>query len=172
MSKFIKSVIQVGISVIFFGLFFSFDRLNLLLLVTIVNPLVSIVILSFISILYVRIFALVSIFVNLFCFFFLIVFFFDFSNYSIQLYNEFYFIQFFNLKYSFGIDILSLGFIFLTIFLVFVCVVSVWYNTQNIRQNLIFIFIIQFLLLQVFSVLDVFFFLCFMNLFCFQCLYG
>lgn len=109
-------------------------------------------------------FRLASIFVSFFnCFnvlYFSVVKF-DFNNPSIQFYSEFKISQSFNLYYSLGVDVLSLAFIVLTVFLIFVSVISIWVNTINIQQNLALIFTVQFLLLQVFSVLDIFFFFMF-----------
>lgn len=141
--------------------FYFLSPSSAFLFITTIVPLVSILTLFFVPSFIVRETAVWFVLFNLCTFFFFVVFYFDFNNCFIQFYSEFVIVQSFNINYSLGIDTLSLVFLFLTIFLTFICIVSVWFNTQRIRQNLILTFFVQFLLLQVFSVLDVFFFFVF-----------
>ena len=79
--------------------------------------------------------------------------------------NEFIFvyhiswISFFNIYYSLGLDGISIFFIILTTFLIPFCILISWYSVQyRVKEFLLMLLLTEFLLLNVFSVLDLFFF--------------
>lgn len=107
---------------------------------------------------YVRIFAFN---LTLFLFLFSLCFFFFFDNFT----NVFQF-QFFvtwsehlNIYYSVGLDGISLFFVILTTFLMPFCFLISWLNVSyRIKEFALCMFLIEFFLINVFSVLDLFFF--------------
>lgn len=67
--------------------------------------------------------------------------------------------KFFSVQYSLGIDGISLFFILLTTFLIPVCILLSWESiTYRVKEFLILLILTEFLLINVFSVLDLFFF--------------
>ena len=62
-----------------------------------------------------------------------------------------------NLNFSFGLDGISIFFFVLTSFLIFLCILFVW-NDRLLKEYTINLLLIEFLLLLVFSVLDIFLF--------------
>ena len=153
--------ISFWVGVIFFIEFNFLEPVTILIWCIFFAPLVSILICFFLPVSVLRQSTLFFLLFNFLNFTAFVLINFDFMNYSIQFYNEFVISSYFNLSYSFGLDILNLVFIYLTFFLVYICCVSVWFNTVRIRQNLIFTLVVQFLVLQVFFVLDIFFFFVF-----------
>ena len=64
-----------------------------------------------------------------------------------------------NLYYTIGIDGISLFFILLTTFLIILCILISWEGVKNyIKEYLICFLLLEFLLIQVFSVIDIFLF--------------
>ena len=64
-----------------------------------------------------------------------------------------------NLYYTIGLDGVSLFFILLTTFLIMLCILVSWESVQNnIKDYLICFLFLEFLLIQVFSVIDIFLF--------------
>ena len=61
------------------------------------------------------------------------------------------------LFFSFGVDGVSIFFFILTSFLVFLCVLFIW-NENSFKDYILNLFLIEFLLLLVFSALDIFLF--------------
>lgn len=73
-----------------------------------------------------------------------------------QFYFETDWLYFFNIKYSLGIDGISLFFIILSTFLIPLCILVSWTSINyRLKEYLILFFIIEFLLINVFSVLDI-----------------
>jgi proton-translocating NADH-quinone oxidoreductase chain M len=66
-------------------------------------------------------------------------------------------IDFFNINFNFGIDGISIFFIILTTLLILLCVLVNW-ESPSIKTNLICLLILEFLLISVFSILDLLFF--------------
>jgi proton-translocating NADH-quinone oxidoreductase chain M len=67
---------------------------------------------------------------------------------------------FLNIFYSFGLDGLSIYFFFLTSFLVFLCVIFIW-NETNFKEYVSLLLFLELLLLLTFSVLNIFLFYAF-----------
>ena len=68
-------------------------------------------------------------------------------------------ISIFNLYYSIGIDGISIFFIILTAFLIPFCILISWYSIKyRVKEFLLMLILTEFLLLNVFSVLDLIFF--------------
>lgn len=66
-------------------------------------------------------------------------------------------VNFLNFNYIFGLDGISVNFIFLTSFLIFLCLLFV-YDEPLLREYFLLLLIIEFFLIFVFSVLDLFLF--------------
>jgi len=84
---------------------------------------------------------------------------FFFINKSIFNYNEIiYFTMFdwFNIKYFFGIDAISILFVLLCSFLLFMCIILNWYLSYKINLYLFLIFLSMLCLLNVFFTTDIF----------------
>uniref|UniRef100_A0A4D6BLD3 NADH-ubiquinone oxidoreductase chain 4 n=1 Tax=Balbiania investiens TaxID=111861 RepID=A0A4D6BLD3_9FLOR len=80
---------------------------------------------------------------------------FDSLDPSFQFLTTVNFIPSFNLYYTVGIDGVSLFFIILTTFLVLVCILVSWTNTKRyLKEYLCCFLFLEFLLIQVFCVLD------------------
>nr|AVK39542.1 NADH dehydrogenase subunit 4 [Paralemanea sp.] len=80
---------------------------------------------------------------------------FDSSCSSFQFFYTFDWLPLFNLYYTVGIDGISLFFIILTTFLTMMCVLSSWNSvTYRIKEYLVCFLLLEFFLIQVFSVLD------------------
>ena len=112
----------------------------------------------FIDIKYIRTF---SFYFTLCLFLYSLNFLFYFDNflsvYQYQFFSTWFF--FFNIYYSVGVDGLSLFFILLTTFLMPFCLLLSWVNTSyRLREFVVCMLIIEFFLINVFTVLDLFFF--------------
>lgn len=83
---------------------------------------------------------------------------FDKNNYFFQ-YVENYNIdsEFLNFSFSFGLDGISLTFLFLSCFLVFLCVLFIW-EDKKFKEYSLNLLIIEFFLIIIFSILDLFLF--------------
>ena len=94
-----------------------------------------------------------------FIFFLVLWLFFEKATFKFQFLNKIIIFALFNLNFSVGIDGISLFFLFLTTLLVPICILSSW---NSVSLNLKFFFLLflflKFLLVCVFSVLDVLFF--------------
>jgi len=65
----------------------------------------------------------------------------------------------FNVYYSIGIDGISIFFVILTAFLIPICILASWESIQyKVKEFMILLLITEFLLINVFVVLDLFFF--------------
>ena len=120
--------------------------------------LISAFFIVFINLKHVRIFSL-NVTLLLFIYSLFLLFFFDVNIGSYQ--YQFYITwgSFYNIYYSIGIDGLSLFFILLTTFLIPFCLLLSWVNiSYRLKEFTICILIIEFFLINVFSVLDFFFF--------------
>lgn len=62
-----------------------------------------------------------------------------------------------NLNFSFALDGVSLSFIFLSTFLIFICILFIW-NDLNFQEYVINLFLIELFLIIIFSVLNLFIF--------------
>ena len=98
-----------------------------------------------------------------FIFFLVLWLFFEKATFKFQFLNKIIIFALFNLNFSVGIDGISLFFLFLTTLLVPICILSSW---SSVSLNLKFFFLLflflKFLLVCVFSVLDIlFFYICF-----------
>ena len=70
----------------------------------------------------------------------------------------------FNIYYSLGIDGISIFFIILTTFLIPFCILISWYSIKyRVKEFMIMLLLTEFCLLNVFSVLDLFFFIFFLK---------
>nr|AYR06616.1 NADH dehydrogenase subunit 4 [Renouxia sp.] len=80
-----------------------------------------------------------------------------------QCYKTFNWLTSLNFYYTVGVDGISLFFILLTTFLILLCVLISWETvTKYVKEYLICFIVLEFLLIQVFSVLDLFlFYVCF-----------
>ena len=84
---------------------------------------------------------------------------FDKSSSFMQFCKTFNWVKPLNLYYTIGIDGISLFFILLTTFLVLLCVVVSWGSIKYyVKEYLILFLLLEFLLIQVFCVLDLFLF--------------
>lgn len=84
---------------------------------------------------------------------------FDQSSPFFQFCKMFNWSGYLNLNYNVGIDGISLFFILLTTFLIILCILVSWESvTEFIKEYLIAFLILEFLLVQVFSVIDLFLF--------------
>nr|YP_010947439.1 NADH dehydrogenase subunit 4 [Mimica arnoldii]WGO62525.1 NADH dehydrogenase subunit 4 [Mimica arnoldii] len=84
---------------------------------------------------------------------------FDGGTSFFQFTSTFFWFPYFNFYYSIGLDGLSLFFVLLTTFLVTICILISWSSVhQNLKDYLICFLILEFFLIQVFCVLDIFLF--------------
>ena len=84
---------------------------------------------------------------------------FDGTTSFFQFLQTYKWFTFFNFYYTIGIDGISLFFILLTTFLITICILVSWSSVKtNVKEYLICFLILDFLLIQVFSVLDLFLF--------------
>ena len=84
---------------------------------------------------------------------------FDANTSFFQFSETFKWFTFLNFYYTIGIDGISLFFILLTTFLVTICILVSWSSVHiNIKDYLICFLVLEFLLIQVFCVLDLFLF--------------
>nr|WOA02298.1 NADH dehydrogenase subunit 4 [Gloiopeltis furcata] len=84
---------------------------------------------------------------------------FDPTTSFFQFSETFIWFPFFNLHYTIGIDGISLFFVLLTTFLTVICILVSWPSIQvNLKEYLICFLVLEFLLVQVFCVLDLFLF--------------
>lgn len=108
-----------------------------------------------------RLLKLVTLNFSSICFIFFLVLwlFFEKATFKFQFLNKIIIFALFNLNFSVGIDGISLFFLFLTTLLVPICILSSW---SSVSLNLKFFFVLflflKFLLVCVFSVLDILFF--------------
>lgn len=80
---------------------------------------------------------------------------FDSSDPSFQFLVTVKWIPSFNLYYTLGVDGLSIFFIILTTFLIILCILVSWNSvTHSLKEYLLCFLLLEFLLIQVFSVLD------------------
>ena len=93
-----------------------------------------------------------------FCFLYLLIllFFFNKSIFFYQLVFDFLSISFFNIYFSFGIDILSILLVFLSNFSLIFCLFIYWYLRYKISFYLILLFISSILFFNVFFSIDFF----------------
>ena len=84
---------------------------------------------------------------------------FDQTSSFFQFYKTFNWSSSLNFHYSIGIDGVSLFFILLTTFLIVLCILVSWESVTNyLKEYLISFLLLEFLLIQVFSVIDIFLF--------------
>lgn len=84
---------------------------------------------------------------------------FDANTSFFQFFGTFKWFPFFNFYYTIGIDGISLFFILLTTFLIILCILVSWSSVQtNLKDYLICFLVLEFFLIQVFCVLDLFLF--------------
>lgn len=75
-------------------------------------------------------------------------------------------LKMFNIYYSVGIDGISIFFIILTTFLIPICILASWESIQyKVKEFMILLLITEFLLINVFIVLDLFFFIYFLKVY-------
>ncbi|WP_338521896.1 NADH-quinone oxidoreductase subunit M [Candidatus Legionella polyplacis] len=81
---------------------------------------------------------------------------FDLNSLKMQYVEEYLWIPTFNIKYSVGIDGLSMSLIVLSEIIIFISVLSIWnYIENNISEYLAYVLVIQGLLIGIFTSLDV-----------------
>ena len=127
------------------------------LVLTSLSPLAGVIFLSFIrssSTSMCRIVALISSGIS--CLLSLLIWvYFDDSTSLMQYTVSYSWIKSLNLYYTIGVDGVSMFFIILTTFLVLLCILLTWESTKfNIKEYLLSFLILEFLLIQVFCVLD------------------
>lgn len=84
---------------------------------------------------------------------------FDSGTSFFQFMKTFKWLSLLNFYYTIGIDGISLFFILLTTFLTIICILISWSSVQvNVKDYLLCFLVLEFLLIQVFSVLDLFLF--------------
>nr|YP_009317594.1 NADH dehydrogenase subunit 4 [Pterocladiella media]AOX49046.1 NADH dehydrogenase subunit 4 [Pterocladiella media] len=84
---------------------------------------------------------------------------FDLSTSFFQFVYTFNWLQHWNLYYTIGVDGISIFFILLTTFLIILCILISWTSVKVlVKEYLICFLILEFCLIQVFSVLDLLFF--------------
>ena len=109
----------------------------------------------------IRLLKVLSLYFTLFIFIlslFLWFFFNNENNTFIYIYH-FSWISFFNIYYSLGIDGISIFFIILTTLLIPFCILISWNSIKyRVKEFLIMLMLTEFLLINIFSVLDLFFF--------------
>lgn len=142
-------------------IFFIFFKLNTLLEFIILLPLFGLIILLFISkdnLKLLKIFSLTfSLFILNVVGFLWVKF--DSLNGNIQFVSIIDIFNGTNIYYHIGVDGINIWFILLTAFLIPICLLLNWKNiTYRIKENLCLYFLIEFLLFNVFSVLDIFLF--------------
>lgn len=77
-----------------------------------------------------------------------------------------------NVYYLIGVDGISLWLIILSAFLVPFCILVSWQSIDyRIKEFYLLLFLIEFLLFNVFAVLDIFWFYAFLKVYYFLCLY-
>jgi NADH:ubiquinone oxidoreductase subunit 4 (subunit M) len=108
---------------------------------------------------YLRIYAIFFSGLNLIITFFLILFF-KLNVFGFQQLVEFKAFNYnvLNIKFTFGIDGLSIFFIFITALLIFLSVIFIWEEKKKLKQYLILLFSLEFILILTFSTLDLFLF--------------
>jgi proton-translocating NADH-quinone oxidoreductase chain M len=80
---------------------------------------------------------------------------FDSSTGLFQFVNKLYWIPFFNINLTLGIDGISLFFILLTTLLTFLCILISWNSiTHSLKEYLVFFLLMEFFLIGVFTTLD------------------
>ena len=79
--------------------------------------------------------------------------FFDKRDGAFQMKFNFKWLDFFNINFNFGVDGISIFFIILTTLLIMLCILVNW-NTPFLKINLICFLVLEFLLVNVFSILD------------------
>ena len=106
----------------------------------------------------------VGFFYSIITFFYSILLWFFFNN-NIQTFQMIFYIpilKYYNINYIIGIDNISLFFLNLTTFLILICFLNSWYNiSKNVKEFFIYFFFLEFLLINVFLILDLFFFFIF-----------
>lgn len=95
--------------------------------------------------------------ISFICFLFLWIFF-DKSTFKFQFTNKIVVATIFNINLFLGIDGISLFFLFLTTLLIPICLLASWNNVNNIKEFSIAFLFLDFLLIFVFSVLDILWF--------------
>nr|YP_009002125.1 NADH dehydrogenase subunit 4 [Sporolithon durum]AGU16690.1 NADH dehydrogenase subunit 4 [Sporolithon durum] len=84
---------------------------------------------------------------------------FDRNSRFFQFIKTFNWVSYLNFYYTIGIDGISLFFIILTTFLIMICILVSWNSVEKyIKEYLICFLVLEFLLIQVFCVLDLFLF--------------
>nr|YP_009138139.1 NADH dehydrogenase subunit 4 [Calliarthron tuberculosum]AKG26269.1 NADH dehydrogenase subunit 4 [Calliarthron tuberculosum] len=137
-----------------------FENINPLL-TTSVSPLIGLLYLLFVPKTNIKQCRLVALYSS--CFTFLLSLFiwiqFDQSSPFFQFSKTLNFLPSLNLYYIIGIDGISLFFILLSTFLILLCILVSWESvTFHVKEYLVSFLILEFLLIQVFSVLDLFLF--------------
>ncbi len=134
--------------------------LNILIIILLVLCL-SIIILLFIPTYKLNLLKIFSLYSSM-CVFILTIFLWFFFNNE---YGQFIFIYhlpwtpFFNIYYSIGLDGISIFFVVLTALLIPFCILISWYSIKyRVKEFLIMLLLTELLLINVFSVLDLFFF--------------
>nr|YP_009441360.1 NADH dehydrogenase subunit 4 [Lympha mucosa]ATN23369.1 NADH dehydrogenase subunit 4 [Lympha mucosa] len=132
------------------------ENLNILLLISII-PLFGVMLLLLIPDKYKLFCSNLAFFTSCLVFFLSLLLWlkFDSGYSSFQFLYTLEWLPLFNLYYTIGIDGISLFFIILTTFLIMVCILVSWGSiTYRIKDYLICFLLLEFLLIQVFSVLD------------------
>ena len=140
--------------------FFVLDSTNLLVFI-LVLPLIGVCFLFFSP--FSNHLLLKAIALNTSCFLFIVSLFlwvfFNKSVASFQFASKLLWIPFLNFNFSLGIDGISIFFILLTTLLIFLCILVSWNSIKkNLKEFLIAFLIMEFFLIGVFSVLDLFLF--------------
>nr|YP_009511882.1 NADH dehydrogenase subunit 4 [Hydropuntia rangiferina]AXI97759.1 NADH dehydrogenase subunit 4 [Hydropuntia rangiferina]UAD89785.1 NADH dehydrogenase subunit 4 [Hydropuntia rangiferina] len=138
----------------------SLEFLNPLILVSI-TPLLGIIILSIIPSINIYLCRLIALNIACLTFLFSLMLWIQFDNTTslFQFNNTYSWIQSINLYYTIGIDGISLFFILLTTLLTICCILVSWESIQSlVKEYLICFLLLEFILIQVFCVLDLLWF--------------
>jgi len=152
----------MNLSLLGYFFFVSDGFLELVFVLMLVLPLIGILILFFIKEYNLLLIKQLTLLITVLVFFLsvLLVILIDFeNNYNFQLIFDLKWFEILNLKYSLGLDGLSILFILLTTFLIPLCILASWYSINyRIKLYLIAFLFTEFFLLNIFCALDLFLF--------------
>nr|AYR06687.1 NADH dehydrogenase subunit 4 [Rhodogorgon sp.] len=131
------------------------------LIITSITPLCGLLILLIIPYTNEKLCRIIALFTSCLTFLFslLLIIYFESGSPFFQFYKTFNWLSSLNFYYTIGIDGVSLFFVILTTFLTLLCVLISWETiTKYVKEYLVCFLTLEFLLIQVFSVLDLFLF--------------
>lgn len=108
-------------------------------------------------------FLLLSSFIFILSIIFFLGFYSNYSNYQFLVNLNVFALNILNINPVFGVDTISIFFILLTTFLIFLCVLFIW-EENNIKSYFVLLFFLEFLLLLTFTTINIFLFYVFFEL--------